>query len=106
MRKDPTPSERKFWAWLRGKRFCGLKFRRQQPVGPFIVDYYCAKARVILELEGESHVGKERYDSRRANWLAEQGIVVLRVKDIEVFNNMSAVLGQIERCVLERLSGQ
>ena len=104
MRKDPTPSEREMWTWLRKKRFCGKRFRRQQPIGPFIADYYCSEARLIVELDGESHMEKARSDDSRTRWLQQQGFMVLRISDVEVFNNLSSVLEIIERTVRERLA--
>jgi len=65
MRKDPTPSERELWRWLRQRRFSGVKFRRQQPLGPFIVDFYSSVARLVVELDGGSHLEKVDYDRMR-----------------------------------------
>jgi very-short-patch-repair endonuclease len=60
-----TPIEKRLWTQLRGRRFSGFKFRRQTPVAGYIVDFYCAQARLILELDGASHVVKETADSNR-----------------------------------------
>jgi very-short-patch-repair endonuclease len=99
LRRNATPSEKLLWPQLRGRRFANFKFRRQQPVGPFIVDYFCADARVIVELDGESHVGKEPYDEKRESWLTTHGYKVLRVWDNEIFGNLDKVMEMIyEEC--------
>ena len=60
LRRDLTPAEKILWPILRNRAFGGLKFRRQQEIGPFIVDFFCAAVRVVVELDGESHVGRKR----------------------------------------------
>ena len=99
LRRNATPSEKLLWPRLRDRRFANFKFRRQQPVGPFIVDYFCADARVIVELDGESHVGKEPYDEKRARWLTTHGYKVLRIWDSEIYGNLDNVMEMIyEEC--------
>ena len=56
MRRDPTPAERKLWHKLRNHRLAGLKFRRQQPLGPFIADFCCPSAKLVVEVDGVSHI--------------------------------------------------
>jgi very-short-patch-repair endonuclease len=82
-----TPSEKKVWGLLRGRRFSGFKFRRQHPLGKYTVDFYCAIAALVLELDGESHVGKETADRNRRQWLEKQGLKVIRCWDNEVFDS-------------------
>ena len=65
LRRDLTPAEKILWPVLRNRAFGGLKFRRQQEIGPYIVDFFCAAVRVVVELDGESHVGTEVKDERR-----------------------------------------
>jgi very-short-patch-repair endonuclease len=62
LRRRMTPTEKRLWYHLRGRRFAGWKFRRQTPIAGYIVDFYCARARLVIELDGESHVGKEKPD--------------------------------------------
>ncbi len=90
------------WARLRGRRYAGIKFRRQQPVGKYIADYYCADAKIILELDGDSHAGRERNDARRDVCFASEGIKVIRVWDIEIFTNLDGVLELIFNTFRER----
>src|SRR6185437_4844989 len=72
MRRDATPAERKLWRLLRNHQADGLKFRRQVPLGRSIADYYCAAAKLVVELDGVSHVEGER-DAVRDMWLTQHG---------------------------------
>ena len=103
MRHTPTDAERKLWRLLRGKRF-GVRFRRQQPVGPYVVDFYCSPARLVIELDGSQH-GLEvlrRLDERRTQWLEAQGYRVLRFWNDEVFHHQESVLDRIILALVER----
>ena len=81
MRKEPTEGERVLWEMLRGRKILGLKFRRQQVVLGFVVDFYCAEKRLALELDGPIHLQQKDYDAERDRLLAEGGIRVVRVAD-------------------------
>ena len=83
LRADATPAERDLWQIVRGGKL-GVRFRRQQPVGPFIVDFYCAEAGLVVELDGKGHADRLEYDERRTQWLAERGLTVLRFANVEV----------------------
>ena len=96
MRKESTPAEQKLWKYLRRKQFACLKFRRQYPIPPYIVDFFCAARRLVIELDGESHIGKEYYDQKRQQFLAHQGLMVLRFWDTEIYDNLQYVLDIIE----------
>ena len=95
LRRNLTPAEKILWPVLRNRAFGGLKFRRQQEIGPYIVDFFCAAVRVVVELDGESHVGTEVKDERRHEWLEGQGIKVLRFWNHEVYENLKEVLETI-----------
>jgi very-short-patch-repair endonuclease len=95
MRGDPTPSEERIWRELRAGRF-GAKFRRQEPIGPFIADFACRRLRLIVELDGESHTD-ERRDSRRDAALAALGWKVIHYDDAEVYEDLEAVLEDLWR---------
>ena len=97
LRKAMTPPEMRLWAMLRRKSMGGLKFRRQHPIGPYILDFYCAEARLCVEVDGVDHgLGDNpRRDRRRDVWLAEQGIETLRVPAIEVRDNLDGVYADI-----------
>ena len=80
-----TPSESQLWSLLRGDRL-GLHFRRDHPIGPFILDFYCASAKLCVEVDGPIHDEQHDADERRTAWLlAHEGILVLRftVADVE-----------------------
>ena len=90
-----TPTETKLWAALRDRRYVNLKFRRQQAIGPFIADFVCWDKKVIVELDGDSHAGKEEYDRARQMWLEKNGWIVMRFWDPEVFSNIDGVMQAI-----------
>src|SRR5665213_328929 len=97
LRRELTPAERILWTELRGRRFAGLKFRRQHPFGPFILDFYCAEASLVVEIDGESHVGKEPADKGRQSWLEAHGLTVVRFWNNEVYDDHEAVVEAIWR---------
>src|SRR6266581_7129311 len=78
-RRQMTPPEVIVWQGLRGNRLEGLRFRRQHPIGPYILDFFCTKSRLAVEVDGMGHNAPERveHDERRTAWLAERGIRVL-----------------------------
>lgn len=102
MRKDPTPAEKRLWRLVRGRRLAGFRFRRQHPVGPFIADFYCAVAALAVELDGESHLGREAADQERDRHFADVGVRALRFPDGEVFDNPDGVVEVILRVCVER----
>ncbi len=79
LRKDMTFTEVRLWLKLRGRQLNGWKFRRQHPIGEYIVDFYCPDARLVIELNGSTHQFEEQfdYDQRRKRWLESQGYTVL-----------------------------
>ncbi|HLK89276.1 MAG TPA: endonuclease domain-containing protein [Polyangia bacterium] len=93
-RRDATDAEASLWAQLRGRRLAGFKFRRQHPCGPFILDFFCAARRLAIELDGGHRFEPriERYDTRRARFLAGRGIEVLRFSNLQVLREREAVL--------------
>ena len=97
LRSNMTPAEATLWRALKGKGAGGLKFRRQQGIGPFILDFYCPKYRIGIELDGASHDNKFEYDVERTAYLHEQGIRLLRFSNQQVFTSMQGVLAEIIR---------
>ena len=95
MRREPAPAERKLWWGLRDRRLSGFKFRRQQVVGPFVADFYCARCRLIIELDGDTHAARAADDARRTAWLARNGHEVVRFVNDDVHHNLTGVLGAI-----------
>lgn len=103
LRRNLTSQERKLWRYLRSRRFGDFKFRRQHPVGSYILDFACCSARVVVELDGGQHDLAVAYDSRRTSWLESQGWTVLRFWNNEIDCNEEAVL-EIILQELNRLS--
>jgi very-short-patch-repair endonuclease len=95
LRRDPTPAEKKLW--FEFLRDLPQKFTRQKPLGPYIADFYCARALLVVELDGDSHYTDrgQRYDVRRTAALQAQGIRVVRFTNAEVMQNFEAVCEQI-----------
>jgi very-short-patch-repair endonuclease len=91
LRKNLTNPERLLWSKLRGRRFAGFKFRRQVPLGPFIVDFVCFDRKLILELDGGQHTLQTAYDARRTAWLEEHGFRVVRFWNHELWEDRDAV---------------
>ncbi len=82
-------------ASLAGLRLYGLSFRRQQPVGPYVLDFYCSVARLAIELDGDAHACRAEADGIRQRFMEEQGVSVLRFPNSEVMHNMPTVLNLI-----------
>lgn len=91
-----TDPERTLWSMLRGKQVA-LRFRRQHPIGPYILDFYCPSARLCVEVDGPVHLDPEQIerDTARDKWLQTQGIRVLRFTVAEVNERPAAILASI-----------
>jgi very-short-patch-repair endonuclease len=99
LRKHSTIAERKLWHRLRSRNFLNLKFRRQEPVGDFIVDFICYDKKLIIELDGGQHNGYSEKDITRTKKLEKEGYKVLRFWNNEVIKNINGVLTVIkENC--------
>ena len=85
MRHEPTPAEAALWRLLRGRRFGGLKFRRQVPLGPYIADFACFDPKVIVECDGGQHGGVR--DEERDRWFTLQGFRIVRLWNSEVLDD-------------------
>jgi very-short-patch-repair endonuclease len=103
MRSVPTEAERKLWSLLRNKQMAALRFRRQQPIGPYIADFFCAGAKLIVELDGEQHGTDANfaYDEQRRRFLNERGYRVLRFFNTDLFAHPNDVLEGIWRAARE-----
>jgi very-short-patch-repair endonuclease len=98
LRQNQTPAEQLLWSQLRDKR-AGPRFRRQQAIGPFIVDFYCHAARLAIEIDGDDHDAKQAYDERRTAWLKGYGVGVVRFSNRDVNENLAGVVRTIEALV-------
>jgi very-short-patch-repair endonuclease len=100
LRNNMTVSERRLWSHLRGRKVEGWKFRRQAPIGNFIVDFVCPAAKLVIELDGFTHDdSKFDYDQRRQAWLESRGYKVLRFSSD--FHNGQSFEGVIETIYFE-----
>lgn len=96
-RVNSTPAESALWEELRNKKLKGYKFRRQHPVGVFILDFYCHTAKLAIEIDGEYHLEQEQqiYDRARTELLNQAGIQELRFTNQDILTNLPSVLGSI-----------
>ena len=95
LKRRMTAAERRLWSRLRNYRFHGLRWERQEPIGRYIVDFYCSTARVVVELDGLAHSFTTRQDAARQRWLEEDGIAVLRFDNSAVMYDLGRVLSDI-----------
>lgn len=95
LRNNPTEVERLLWRQLRMWQLGGYKFRRQQPLGNYIVDFLWCEKRLIVELDGGQHAEQSDYDAERDAWLREQGFTVLRFWNNDVLKNIAGVTERI-----------
>ena len=103
LRREQAPAEAVHWRELRGRRLTGFKFRRQNVVGEYVVDFYCAECKLVIELDGETHTGKEVADRVRQSFLESRGLKMLRFWNTDVYDNLDGVLSVILReCAMRR----
>ena len=96
LRKEPTPAERKLWAYLRGDNLQGVNFRRQHALGNYIVDFVSIKRKLVIELDGSQHLEQEEYDTERTKFLQSMGYTVIRFWNHQIMNEMDNVIKTIE----------
>jgi very-short-patch-repair endonuclease len=106
MRQQPTAAERVLWRHLRGRRLCGVKFRRQHPIGVFIVDFCCPQLKLVLELDGGIHSEPKQAaeDRSRQETLEAAGFVVLRLHNNAIAHDLDATLDRLHSMVAARLT--
>jgi very-short-patch-repair endonuclease len=95
LRQNATDAERLLWKKLRFWQIDGLKFRHQQPLGQYIVDFVCLEKRLVVEVDGGQHAENANYDTQRDDWLRDQGFVVLRFWNHDVLKNITDVTERI-----------
>jgi very-short-patch-repair endonuclease len=100
MRHEPTPAENHLWQHLRNKQLLGYRFRRQHFIDRFIVDFYCAKAQLIVEVDGAIHQYTQKEDVIRQEFLETQGFKVLRFSNQTILHNTAEVLHEIKSFLL------
>ena len=100
LRKEMTASERQLWKRLRCRQVEGLYFRRQCPIGPYIVDFVCLEKMLVVEIDGSQHMSQQDADQSRTEWLQRHGFRVLRFWNNEVLRELDAVLESIRSSLL------
>jgi very-short-patch-repair endonuclease len=98
LRENMTETETKLWEGLKNRKFLGLKFRRQHPIGLYIADFYCHKLKLVIEIDGEYHELESQIlnDRKRTQDLNSFGIKVIRFKNIDILKNLEKVLSELE----------
>ena len=99
LRRDMTPAEKVLWEELRANKL-GVHFRRQQVIAGFIVDFYCHKTALVVEVDGDVHDLQQEEDARREKALSALGLMVVRFKNDEVLKDLSAVVGKIKDSIM------
>jgi very-short-patch-repair endonuclease len=101
LRNNMTDAEQCLWSRLRGKQLKGYQFYRQKIVGEYIVDFYCPRTKLVIELDGGQHYTEEgkKKDGVRDRFLEDAGLRVLRFSDRDVFENLQGVLEKIWSCL-------
>jgi very-short-patch-repair endonuclease len=95
LRQPQTPAEAKLWARVRNGQLDGIRFRRQHPIDRFILDFYCPRHRMVIEVDGDSHAEQAEYDAERTSWLTTRGYSILRFTNQEIHRNLDRVLAAI-----------
>lgn len=98
-RQVPTVGEELFWRALRGGQLRGYKFRRQHPVGPFVVDFFCASAQLVVEIDGPVHDAQTDQDDERQHLLETRGYRIPRIRSTDVDRDLPAVLQRIAQAI-------
>lgn len=97
LRKEMTEAERVLWSRIRGKQLKGFQVYRQKPIGRFVVDFYCPKAKLVIEIDGGQHYTEDHRakDEARDRFMMTRGVKTLRFSDKEIFENLADVLEEI-----------
>ncbi|CAN5384653.1 endonuclease domain-containing protein [soil metagenome] len=99
MRSEPSEPELRMWLSLRAKRFGGVKFRNQKVIGPYIVDFASRDPMLVIEIDGDTHAGREHEDAKRSRFLEAQGYRVVRFANSDVMENLEGVLTHLESLI-------
>ncbi|OGJ55031.1 hypothetical protein A3D11_02260 [Candidatus Peribacteria bacterium RIFCSPHIGHO2_02_FULL_49_16] len=95
IRSDGNPAEKLLWSKLRRKQFFGLRFRRQVPFGPYVLDFLCVKKDFVIEIDGHSHDDTQEKDAKRDAFLRQKGLTILHIGHKETLNNIDGILERI-----------
>ncbi len=104
LRHEMTGAERMLWQRIRDRQLDGAYFRKQHAIGTYIVDFFCAKAKLVVEVDGDTHAEQEMYDAERTEWLnLQKHYRVLRFTNDEVRHNIEGVLDSIRDALGNRV---
>jgi very-short-patch-repair endonuclease len=105
LRKNQTEAEKLLWSRIRGKQILGVQFKRQRPIGRYIVDFYGVEAKLVIELDGSQHFEPDAlaYDAERTTFLESLELKVIRFDNLQVFNELEGVLAVIYEAVKIRI---
>jgi very-short-patch-repair endonuclease len=106
LRANLTPAEVRLWSVLRKRQRAGARFRRQHPIGPFVVDFCAPRLKLVIEVDGSQHVDLHAYDQRRTAYLAAHDYRVLRFWNNQVMDDLNAVVIAIDNAVDELLDSK
>jgi very-short-patch-repair endonuclease len=101
MRKAMSEAETRMWLALRAERLGGVKFRRQKVIGEYIADFAANDPKLVIELDGDSHAGREQYDALRTQYLESKGYTVIRFTNSDVITNMEGVLVRLSEVIAQ-----
>ncbi|MGD0591492.1 MAG: DUF559 domain-containing protein [Bacteroidota bacterium] len=99
LRKDMTLSEILLWQHIKGKQLLGYDFHRQKPIDEYVVDFYCPRLKLVLEIDGDSHEGKEEEDKIRQEKMESLGLTVLRFWDWDVKDNVDGIVEHLREWI-------
>jgi very-short-patch-repair endonuclease len=99
LRKDMTLEEILLWKEIKGKKVLGYDFHKQKPIDEYVVDSYCPRLKLVLEIDGDSHEGKEESDKIRQEKLESKGLTILRYWDSDVKNNVDGIVEQLREWI-------
>lgn len=102
LRNGMPKAEVILWSYLKDKQLYGYKFRRQYGVGPYVIDFYCPKKKLTVEVDGPSHYSQSAkvYDKHRQNYIESYGIKFIRITNIDVYQNIRGVIARICQILL------
>jgi len=104
LRKDPPDAERALWRRIRLRQIDGYRFRRQHPMGPYIVDFACLERKLIVEVDGGQHAAQLNYDTERTGWLQSHGYRVVRFWDHDLLRHPVSVVEEIRQVLTPHLN--
>ena len=104
LRNDMTLSEILLWQQIKGKQLLGYNFPRQKPIDEYVVDFYCPNLKLVIEIDGDSHDGKEEADFIRQKKLESMGLTVLRFWDLDVKANVDGIVEQLREWIVARVT--